>query len=485
MSIETDIRLQKRESLIERGINPYPYIYEVNIKIKELKENFSEYENKEFSFAGRLMSIRKHGKATFANIADQSGNIQLYFKSDDLGKDNYKLLKKIDIGDFLGVKGLLMKTMKGEITIKITSWELLSKALNSLPEKFHGLKDSETRFRQRYLDFISNPESREIIITRSKIIKTIRKLLDSKDFLEVETPILQPVYGGAFAEPFITHYNSLDSDFYLRVSNELYLKRLLIGGFERIYEFAKDFRNEGIDRDHNPEFTQIEVYWAFVDYYKIMELVEEIFLKISENVFGKCVFNINNTEIDFSKPWKRVDFYKSLSEKIGEDIKGYDEEKLFKLCEKFNIEAEKSLSKGKYLDLLFSDLVQVELIEPSFVLDHPIEISPLAKKHREKEGMVERFEPIINGMELGNSFSELNDPVEQRKRLEFQSKLREKGEKEFEPIDEDFLQAMSYGMPPAGGLGLGIDRIVMLFTNSENIKEVLTFPQLKPKTNKE
>jgi len=483
VSSEYQIRSERRKLLLERGLELYPYSYDVEHSVSYIRDNFDEISQSEkiCSTAGRITSFRKHGKSNFADLSDQSGKIQLYFKADVIGDEKFKLAQKIDIGDFIGVKGSVMKTRTGEITIKVQQWFFLAKALMNLPEKFHGLKDPEVKYRQRYLDFLANPQSREKLVIRSKITRTIRNYLDDRDFLEVETPVLQPIYGGAFAQPFITHYNSLDADFYLRVSNELYLKRLLIGGFERVYEFAKDFRNEGMDRDHNPEFTQLEIYWAYVDYNKIMELTEEIFREISEKIFSGPVIEIYGKKIDFSKSWRRLPFFEALKASTGYDLIDKTVEELQNICRENGVEFEKDLNRGKLLDLIFSQLVQPDLFEPTFIIDHPIEISPLAKVHRENNKLVERFEPIICQMEIGNAFSELNDPVEQRKRLEFQNKLREEGGKEYEPMDEDFLKAMSYGMPPAGGLGLGIDRMIMLFTSSENIKEVLAFPQLKPK----
>lgn len=482
MSSEYEIRKKKREELIESGINPYPYSFEKSHEVKILLDEFDAIaENSvKISVAGRLMSIRGHGKSVFSNIADSTGSIQLYLQLDALGEESFEGFKKTDVGDFIGVGGTLMKTKTGEKTLRVSNWLFLSKSLMNLPEKFHGLKDPETRYRQRYLDFISNPGAREKIEARSRIVKTIRKKLDSLGFLEVETPVLQPVYGGAFAEPFVTRYNSLGTDFFLRVSNELYLKRLLIGGFERVYEFAKDFRNEGVDKDHNPEFTQVEIYWSYVDYFAMMDLTEAIFREVCVELYGTPVLIIGEREIDFSKPWKRVDYWGSLEDAAGEDMKNLSKEALLDFCSRKNIEVDKKNHRGKIVDALFSALVQPNLMDPSFVMDHPLEISPLAKTHRKNPLLVERFEPIVLGMELGNSFSELNDPVEQRKRLEYQNELRKQGEKEYEPVDEDFLLAMSYGMPPAGGLGLGIDRLAMLFTSSENIREVITFPQLKP-----
>ncbi len=482
MSSEYEIRMAKREELLSSGINLYPYSYSKSHEVNSALLNFDDLseKNEVIRLAGRVLSMRGHGKSVFSNIEDSTGSMQLYFQLNALGEESFGLLKKLDVGDFIGAAGTLMETKTGEKTLRVSEWVYLAKSLMNLPEKFHGLKDTETRYRQRYLDFISTPGAREKIVTRSKIVKTIRKKLDSLGFLEVETPVLQPVYGGAFAEPFITRYNSLDADFYLRVSNELYLKRLLIGGFEKVYEFAKDFRNEGIDRDHNPEFTQVEIYRSYVDYNAMMDLTEALLLDVCVEVTGGPVLKTKDREIDFSKPWHRVDYFRSLENAAGENLRDVSKDGLLAICRRMNVETDKNNHRGKILDALFSALVQPKLLDPSFVMDHPKEISPLAKTHRKDPALVERFEPIVLGMELGNSFSELNDPVEQRKRLEYQNELRSQGEKEFEPLDEDFLLAMSYGMPPAGGLGIGIDRLAMLFTCSDNIREVIAFPQLKP-----
>ncbi|MBN1149804.1 lysine--tRNA ligase [candidate division WOR-3 bacterium] len=480
MSSEYDIRVEKREELIRSGHDPYPYSFNKNREVKEVLENFEDLAEEIISLAGRIVSMRGHGKSVFSHLSDSSGSMQLYFQLDSLGEESFDLVKKIDIGDFVGVEGTLMTTKTGEKTLRVKTWRFLAKALMNLPEKYHGLKDPETRYRQRYLDFISNPESRRKIEARSRIVRTVRRKLDSLGFLEVETPVLQPVYGGAFAEPFVTKYNSLGADFYLRVSNELYLKRLLIGGFEKVYEFAKDFRNEGMDKDHNPEFTQVEAYWAYVDYHEMMKLTEDIFRETCVELHGEPFLKIRGEELDFSKPWKRVDYFGSLEDAAGIKLRNLPKEDLIQICTEKGIDTDRKNHRGKIIDALFSGLVQPYLIQPSFVMDHPLEISPLAKTHRKDPSLVERFEPIVLGMELGNSFSELNDPIEQRKRLEYQNELRKSGEKEYEPIDEDFLLAMSYGMPPAGGLGLGIDRMAMLFTASDSIREVITFPQLKP-----
>ncbi|KQC13767.1 MAG: hypothetical protein APR63_07470 [Desulfuromonas sp. SDB] len=489
MSSEKQIRMERRELLLQRGVELYPYYFKTNSSIREIKQNFNELEqsDEEVSLAGRVISLRGHGKTMFLDLMNDHEKIQLYFKSEQMDEDCFKLAKKIDIGDFIGVSGKVMKTKTGEVTLRVLKWMFLSKSLMSLPEKFHGLKDPEIRYRQRYLDFIANPSSTQKMIIRSKIIKEIRNFLDERGFIEIETPILQPIYGGAFAEPFSTHYNSLDREFFLRVSNELYLKRLLIGGFNQIYEFAKDFRNEGMDKDHNPEFTQVEVYQAYVDYYAMMELTEQMFRQLALKIHQSLQINYAGHILDFSQSWNRISFIDEINRVVGESVKGKTSNQLEKIAEKFNIDCPDDISGGKILDLLFSNLIQPDLIQPTFVMDHPLEISPLAKVHRHNPDLVERFEPIIGGMEVGNAFSELNDPVEQRRRLEYQNKLRLEGGKENQPLDEDFLQAMSYGMPPAGGLGLGVDRIVMIFTDSDNIKEVLAFPHLKtlPKQDEE
>ena len=414
---------------------------------------------------------------------DRDSKIQLYLKSDFLG-ESFNLLKLLDIGDFIGVRGKVFETKTEELTISVQEFTLLSKSLHPLPEKWHGLIDKEIRFRKRYLDLVMSPEVKEVFIKRTLIIKQIREFLDARGFLEVETPVLQGVYGGGFAEPFKSYYKSLDRDFYLRISDELYLKRLIIGGFERVYEFGKDFRNEGMDRLHNPEFTVLELYQAYADYNDMMQLVEELFEELctihdSRFTIHDSEIEYQGTKIKFKRPWKRITFFDSLKEYAGVEFRDKDEKELAKFAQEKEIPISKEYHKGKILDAIFDTFVQPKLIEPTFIIDYPKDISPLAKEHREDPSLVERFEPFVCGMEIGNAFSELNDPLEQIKRFEMQQEFRQKGDMEAQIMDKDFIEALGYGMPPTGGLGLGIDRIVMLFTNSHSIKDVILFPQLR------
>lgn len=466
------------KKLQEMGVEVYRYGYDFTHTLKDLVEHSVDYLEKDIvvKVAGRIVSERKHGKVLFWDIKDQLEKIQLYIKKDIVGEEKFNQLKYYDIGDIIGVGGKLFRTHSGELTILVESVDILAKALKPLPEKFHGLKDIEIRYRKRYLDLITNDESKRVFLKRTEIINRIRDFLNSNGFVEVETPILQPIYGGAFAQPFITHHNTHDMTLYLRIANELYLKRLIVGGMNRVYEFAKDFRNEGIDRTHNPEFTQVEFYQAYADYYDMMELVENMFLTLV--VERKITYQGN--EVIFEKPFKRIDFYDSLNEAVGTDVKGLSIEELKSIAEKFNVDLEGKKTYGKILDELFSELVQKKIVQPSFVINHPIEISPLARKHREKEGVVERFELIVCGMEIGNSFSELNDPLDQKERFMKQLEERKHGDVEAFVMDEDYVESLMYGMPPTGGVGIGIDRTVMLLTDQNSIRDVILFPLLKP-----
>lgn len=472
---EKAIRIQKLEQLKNLNIEPYPYKFRRTHLAQEIHKLA---ENGEFpdsvATAGRIIARREHGKTTFFHLSDASGKIQLYFRQDTLG-EKFRLLKLLDIGDFLGVSGKVFKTKTGETTILVNDWTLLSKALHPLPEKWHGLSDIETRYRQRYLDLIANPLGKEVFIKRAKIINLIRQFLDNRGYIEVETPVLQPIYGGAAARPFKTNYNVLNSEMYLRISDELYLKRLIIGGIEKVYEIGKDFRNEGLDRFHNPEFTAIEIYEAYSDYYDMMDLTEELFRFLAQKLFNKTEITFNEKMIDFGKPFKRIRFIDALKEELAVNPLTLSEDDFNKLCERYRIEGREKLSKGRLLDKLFSLSVQKELIEPTFVLDYPQITTPLAKAHRTDKDLCERFELIIDGIELANAFSELNDPIGQKERFLEQIK----GNEEFCVLDEDFITALEYGMPPCGGLGLGIDRIVMLFTDKDSIRDVILFPQLR------
>ncbi len=475
-------RREKLKALREKNINPYPYLFKRTHTSRDILDDFEKLESEgtAVSVCGRITSLRPHGKALFFHILDGEGKIQVYVKSDMVGEEKYKLFEFFDIGDFIGVKGKVFKTKTGEKSIKAEEFELLSKSLHPLPEKWHGLQDKELRYRQRYLDLISNPEVKDSFILRTRILVSIRKFLEDQGFLEVETPILQPIYGGAFARPFITHHNALDIDLYLRIADELYLKRLIIGGFEKVYEVCKDFRNEGMDKNHNPEFSMLELYQAYADYNDIMELCEKLFNFVYLEVFKTNRIKFQKEEIDLSPPWRRLSFWESIEKFTGENLYKADEKKIRKLAEDLGIKAEPSIRIGKVIESIFEEKVQPNLVQPTFILDYPVEMSPFAKKHRDKEGLTERFEGFIAGMELMNAFSELNDPIDQRERFEQQSKFRKMGDEEAHVIDEDFLRAMEYGMPPTGGLGIGLDRMVMLFTNSTSIRDVIFFPQMKP-----
>ncbi len=475
--LQKEARLEKLRRLKEEGVLPYAYRYQWTHCTQEIIDRFEQLSQSgtDVSVCGRLMSRRRHGKTQFGHIQDGSGKVQVYFRQDALGKDVYEWLELLDIGDFIGVKGEVFKTKTGEITVNVKEWAILSKALLPLPEKFHGLRDVEARYRQRYLDLIMNPASREVFLRRSQIIQLVRRFLDERGFIEVETPILQPIYGGAAARPFTTYYNVLEQEMFLRISDELYLKRLVVGGLERVYEIGKDFRNEGLDRTHNPEFTQLELYQAYADYQDMMVLVEELFRYLSQELYGKTEIEFGGQRIDFGKPWQKVKFVPALKEKIEVDPLELSDLMLLKVGARFGVEIKPGTSRAKILDKLFSELIQEKIVEPTFVMDHPKETTPLAKRHRNDPRLVERFEPIVGGMELGNAFSELNDPLEQRLRFEEAMRRNE----DFATLDEDYCQALEYGLPPTGGLGIGIDRLVMLFANQDSIRDVILFPQLK------
>ena len=484
-------RRQKLQELRDKGINPYPYHYEHTHNSQEIKENFQELENITIKIAGRLMSNRLMGKAGFFHLEDFKGRLQIYVKKDIVGDNIFQIYKTLDIGDFIGVEGKVFKTRTGEITIQAEKLDILSKSLRPLPivkEKIEDgekivydiFSDKELRYRQRYVDMVVNPEVKEIFTKRSKILTSMRKFLNNKGYLEVETPILQPIYGGASARPFKTHHNSLDMTLYLRIANELYLKRLIVGGFEGVFEFAKDFRNEGMDKFHNPEFTQMELYVAYKDYFWMMELTEEMISTISKEVLGTTKITFNENDVDLAPPWRRLPLYEGIQEFTGLDISESNEEEFAGFASQLDIEVETGWGRGKIIDEIFSKFVEPNLIQPTFIIDYPIEMSPLAKKHRSKPGLVERFEPIIAGKEIGNAFSELNDPIDQRERFEEQMKLRDQGDEEAQVLDEDYIRALEYGMPPTAGLGIGIDRLIMLLTNQPSIRDVIFFPQMRP-----
>jgi lysyl-tRNA synthetase class 2 len=476
------VRAEKLNAMREAGTNPYPYRFEVSHKVEEIASQEAELTEaeSEVSIAGRIMALRGHGKTMFGHVEDRTGRLQFYVRKDELGAERYQVFKLLEVGDIVGIAGLVFRTKTNELTIRVTRSEVLTKSLRPLPEKWHGLQDKEIRYRQRYVDLIMNRDVRDVFRTRSKLIEAMRRFLVDRGYLEVETPILQPLYGGASARPFTTHHNALDFDLYLRIADELYLKRLIVGGFERVFEFAKDFRNEGIDRSHNPEFTMMECYSAFEDYMDYMNMVEEMMRAIADELTpdGKLAYREN--EIDFTKPWRRVKFYDALEQKTGRDFRGMSEEEVFAAASDLGVDVPKGASLAKMLDGIFSDLVEPGLIEPTFVYDYPKALSPLAKDHRSEEGLVERFEPFVGGFEVGNAFSELNDPIEQRRRFEDQAALRSRGDEEAQMVDEDFIRALEYGMPPTAGLGLGVDRLVMIFTDSRSIRDVLFFPQMRP-----
>lgn len=495
------IRRQEREELLKRGINPYPSeTFEVNVSVSDILKNYEKrkMDYKNISLAGRLMSRRIMGSASFAEIQDSTGRIQVYIRRDDIceGEDKSKyndvFKKLLGIGDIIGIQGYVFTTQTGEISIYVKDFILLSKALKPLPivkeaetesgEKkvYDAFSDPEQRYRQRYVDLIVNPEVREVFIKRTQLVNTIRNFLNTKGYLEVETPILQPIYGGAAAKPFKTHHNALDTSLYLRIANELYLKRLIVGGFDGVFEFAKDFRNEGMSRFHNPEFTQVELYVAYKDYYWMMNLVEEMVEKIAMELHGTTEVKVGNNLINFQRPWKRFTMAEAIKEYTGVDISEMNEEELRKAANQLNVPVDETMGKGKLIDEIFGEKVEGDLIQPTFITDYPVEMSPLAKKHRSKEGLVERFEVICNGKEICNSFSELNDPIDQRARFEEQLELGKRGDAEAMVLDEDFLRALEYGMPPTAGLGIGIDRLSMIMTNQNSIQDVLFFPQMKP-----
>lgn len=481
-----DFRLEKLKKIIDSGVNPYPYSYSASHKSEDILKDEKKLEGKTVTIAGRLMSLRKMGKASFCHVQDDKGRIQIYVRRDDIGVDAYQNFKLLDIGDFIGVEGYVFKTKMGETSIHANVVTILSKSIRPIPivkekegEEFDSFTDKEQRYRNRHLDLIVNHDVKETFIKRAKIISSIRQYLDNNDFIEVETPILQALYGGANAKPFRTHHNSLDQNFYLRIADELYLKRLIIGGFDKVYELAKNFRNEGIDRNHNPEFTSLEFYQAYVDYEYMMDFVEKLFQTVAEKI-GELKITWGDMKIDLSKKFARKPIFNLLSDATGTDVSQLNEKELIKICDKFKIDAPPQSNYGQILDLLMSKLVEPKLIQPTFVIDYPKAISPLAKKHRNgNPELVERFELFIGGMEFANAFSELNDPIDQRERFESQAKLGKAGDEEAHPVDENFLQAVESGMPPAGGVGIGIDRLVMLLTNNRWIKDVILFPTLR------
>ena len=501
LSEQEEQRRKSREEIIDLGIDPYPSeTFDINTNSQEIKDDFDEKKKnfQDVSISGRIMSRRVMGSASFAEIQDSKGKIQIYVRRDDICEGDDKTLyntifkKKLDLGDIIGITGYVFKTQMGETTIHVTSLKVLSKSVRPLPvvkettddegdsTKYDVFSNKELKYRRRYIDLIVNPESREIFRKRSAIINEIRNVLNENNFLEVETPILQPIYGGASARPFKTHHNTLDIPLYLRIANELYLKRLIVGGFDGVYEFAKDFRNEGMSRFHNPEFTQCEFYVAYKDYVWMMDFIEDMFKRIVKKVCGSTKVSCGENKIDFEKKWERYSMYEAIEKFTSVDVSEMDEDSIRKVCKDMNVKVDKSMGRGKLIDEIFGEKCEPNLIQPTYITDYPIEMSPLAKKHRDKDGLVERFELICNGKEICNAFSEINDPIDQRERFEEQVKLGNRGDDEAMVLDEDYLTALEYGMPPTAGIGIGIDRLTMILTDSDSIQDVLFFPQMKP-----
>ena len=486
MTDERAVRLQRLHILREKGINPYPNRVERTHTIAEVLQHFDEWQGEtgDYILTGRIRLLREMGRAAFAQIEDGTGRIQVYFRINDLGEEAYKTVKLLDLGDFIQVRGFLFRTRTGEPTLHARAFHILAKGLRPLPEKYHGLEDVETRQRKRYLDLIANgDEARNIFMIRSRTISAMRRYLDEHGFIEVETPILQPLYGGATARPFITHHNTLDRDFYLRIAVELYLKRLIVGGFERVYEIGRDFRNEGIDRTHNPEFTMMECYQAYADYNDIMVLVEEMVSYIAQEVKGSPRITYQGTEIDLTPPWPRIRLLDAIAEFTGIDVERFpDKESLAAEMRAHGYEADPKLGRGRLIDDLKGAMFRKgipALKQALFLTDYPIDVSPLAKQHTGVPGLTDRFQPFVGGLELGNAFTELNDPLDQRARFEDQMRQRTQGDEEAQVLDEDFLEALEIGMPPTGGLGIGVDRLVMLMADQESIRDVILFPAMR------
>lgn len=479
------IRREKLKKLQDEGRDPFKVSkYERTAFSDDIKREYDEYEGKEVKIAGRIMAKRTMGKATFLDILDRDGRIQAYVRKDAIGEEEFNYVTTYDLGDIVGIKGTIFKTKKEEISVRASEVLLLSKSLQVLPDKHHGLKDTELRYRQRYVDLIVNPEVKETFLKRNKIIKAIRSYLDNEGYLEVETPILTTIAGGANAKPFLTHHNTLDLDMQMRIANELFLKRLIVGGFDKVYEMGKMFRNEGISVKHNPEFTNIELYAAYEDYDYMMRITENVVAHCAEAVHGTTVVNFQGIDIDFKAPWKRVSMHTLVENKTGVDFYSFgtdaEAREAAKALDLPGIEIEDDMTKGLLVSLLFEELCEVDLVQPTFVLHHPVEISPLSKRNAENPFYTDRFEAFANGWEIANAFSELNDPIDQKGRFESQLENKEKGDEEAHPFDADFINALEVGLPPTGGLGIGVDRLIMLLTDSPSIRDIIFFPTMKP-----
>jgi lysyl-tRNA synthetase class 2 len=475
------IRRHKVDEWREQGIEPFGGRFIQSHYSAQILADFTELEGKEVSIAGRIRAKRGHGKACFIDLHDNMGSIQVYAKLDLLGQDAYTNLSRIDIGDIIGVTGTVFRTHRGEISIEMKSFELLAKALRPLPEKWHGLKDVELRYRQRYLDLITNPDSRRVFELRSKIIKAMRDFLESKGFLEVETPMLHPILGGANARPFVTYHNALDMSFYLRIAPELFLKKLLVGGIDRVFEIGKNFRNEGVSTKHNPEFTAMEAYWAYADYQDMMRLTEELVAYMAEKATGSTVVKFQGLTLDFTPPWPRMSMNDGVKKYTGLDILSMTNSEAVAQARAIGVNVKLDATVGEVLNTVFEAKVEEHLVQPIYITHHPVDVSPLAKRNAENPLVTDRFEAYANNWEILNGFSELNDPIDQRGRFEKQMEARAKGDEEAQELDEDFLEALEHGMPPAAGLGIGIDRLVMLLTNSASIRDVLLFPHMRPR----
>lgn len=476
------IRREKLQDLINWGIEPFGHKFVRTHTAQEILDNFDSLQGKEAVLAGRVMSMRVHGKASFADFMDHTGRIQLYFRVNNLGEEAYALLQKMDIGDILGIVGRIFRTRRGEISIEVAEMKFLSKSLRPLPEKWHGLKDVDLRYRQRYVDLIVNPQVRRVFEMRSRIIQCLRGFLTERGYIEVETPMLNVIAGGANARPFVTHHNALDMDLYLRIAPELFLKRLLVGGLDKVFELGKNFRNEGISTKHNPEYTSCEIYQAYGDAGDMMELTEQVFAHIAQEVLGTTKLSFQGQEIDLTPPWPRKPMLAAIKEFSGVDLAGLDDVQARQAAKDRGVEVHPQAGYGKVVEEFFDVFVEPRLIQPVFITDHPVEVSPLAKRKGDNPALTDRFEPFMVTWEMANGFSELNDPIDQQRRFQEQMKQRDLGDQEAHMMDEDYIRALEYGMPPAGGLGLGIDRMVMLFTDSPSIRDVLLFPHMRPRS---